>query len=833
MWACTEVPEVASVSPTSWLIFMDDLGLGAQVVTQLRGAQHEVVEVSVGRSFRRLGKQRYEIRPGDRPDYDSLLWDIRKRGNWPRKIMHFWSVSKVPSSVSLDEALEMSFFSLVNLIQAIPDHSLIESDIAIVSNSLQSVMREQIVGPARATLLGPTIVLPREFPNIVCRSIDCEGQGMAYLAVQIIAEHCSKFQDSVVAYRGKRRFVLSMEPLRLPSNRSTERLDRKGVYLITGGLGRTGLSVGTFLARNCAAKLILMDTRQVPPAERWADALLSDGTPVAEKEIIRQLMGIRELGGEIRTVRGDVAKSADMKQAIVLAVREFGKIDGAVHAARVRGTRGAKMKTREEVNRVLKPSIQGLTLLDELLRPHSPKFIVAISSAASLKSRPAHAARVAGDNFLNAYAAAANSRPVFAINCDCWSAENPTTQEKTRPYDYSAQSEAYDSNPSLIKTLQLFFSTSELPRVIVCSENAESVLPSLKRTADVHDRNGAGLEEKLCCWWQEFLDLDHVDIDDDFFDLGGHSLTGVQLLSEIKKTYELDLGLSVLFEARTVRQLAEYIRKSSDGASDVFMPWSPLVPIQPKGEHAPLFVVSGLGGNVIKFHSLAFHLGQNQPMLGLLPRGLDGNDTFHSRIEEMAADYVAAIRGAQPQGPYHIVGYSFGGIVAFEVAQQILAMHSSVALLGLFDTMEWHYLLNSRSRLAPSARLKLLYKRFQSAFGEDKGFDFLKTGLKLRFSKLMKRSATTTAGGLTPQLELIETLNISAANNYNPKIYPGTLTLFRSTQRVDDEGNDELLGWGGLAAGGVELQNINSTHFDILREPAVIELAQKLKPYLR
>jgi aspartate racemase len=97
----------------------------------------------------------------------------------------------------------------------------------------------------------------------------------------------------------------------------------------------------------------------------------------------------------------------------------------------------------------------------------------------------------------------------------------------------------------------------------------------------------------------------------------------------------------------------------------------------------------------------------------------------------------------------------------------------------------------------------------------------------------MKRSATTTAGRLTPPMESIETLNILAANNYNPKVYPGTLTLFRSTQRVDDEENDELLGWGGLAAGGVELQNINSTHFDILREPAVIELAQKLKAHLR
>ena len=120
--------------------------------------------------------------------------------------------------------------------------------------------------------------------------------------------------------------------------------------------------------------------------------------------------------------------------------------------------------------------------------------------------------------------------------------------------------------------------------------------------------------------------------------------------SKIKKNYGLDFPLDTLFELRTVRKLAARIREGAKKDLSPARTSTPVVAIQPKGTKPPLFVISGLGGNVIKFHSLAFYLGEDQPIYGLLPRGLDGKEPFHTRVEDMASYYVSAIRADAAPG---------------------------------------------------------------------------------------------------------------------------------------------------------------------------------------
>ena len=339
----------------------------------------------------------------------------------------------------------------------------------------------------------------------------------------------------------------------------------------------------------------------------------------------------------------------------------------------------------------------------------------------------------------------------------------------------------------------------------------------------------------LTGWWQELLNVEEVGPDDDFFELGGHSLIGVQLFSKIEKTYGVSLALSTLFEARTVRQLAQLIQPADAPTATIHTeprPWSPLVPIQPKGTRPPLFVISGLGGNVIKFHSLAFHLGEDQPIYGLLPRGLDGRDSFHARIEDMAADYVAAIRKMQPEGPYQLVGYSFGGIVAFEVAQQIAAQGGQLGLLGLFDTIEWHYGERVDKSLRPGERFYVLQEHMRTiVFSAERG-KYLKKLLSDKYSAIKYRVFRALSRPLPQKMGSTEEVNAYAATGYYPKVYPGKVTLFRSTKRTIQQGSDDFLGWGALAGGGVEVHDVPGTHFNILQEPVVQVLTEKLRACL-
>jgi thioesterase domain-containing protein len=224
---------------------------------------------------------------------------------------------------------------------------------------------------------------------------------------------------------------------------------------------------------------------------------------------------------------------------------------------------------------------------------------------------------------------------------------------------------------------------------------------------------------------------------------------------------------------------------------------------------------------------LAFHLGQDQPVYGLLPRGLDGKGSYRTRIEDIAADYVEAIQATQPEGPYHLVGYSFGGIVAFEVAHQILMRGGRIGLLGLFDTIEWQYGEKIDASLRPGQRLDVVSEHLKAVFRRN-GAEYLRSLLAAKFLHMKHKLGRPTSRVIGS----IEEINTYAAANYRAKVYPGKLTLFRSAERTISDGTDEMLGWGALAVEGVEVHSVPSNHFNMLREPAVKVLAEKLRSRL-
>jgi len=337
------------------------------------------------------------------------------------------------------------------------------------------------------------------------------------------------------------------------------------------------------------------------------------------------------------------------------------------------------------------------------------------------------------------------------------------------------------------------------------------------------------VETVLIQWWKELLGVDQVGLDDDFFDLGGHSLVGVRLFSKIKKNYRLDLGLSTLFETRTIRKLADLLRKTGTPLEAERVPWSALVPIQAHGSRPPIFLISGLGGNVVNFAGLARHLGEDQPVYALQPQGLDGRRAFHTRIEDMATYYLEEIRRLQPQGPYYLAGYSFGGFVAFEMAQQLHGQGAEVGLLGLLDTIEWHYLEKVKKTLRFRERLALYKGRFDEIFFGQRGLQYLKRKFVARSSQILYRILQALGRPLPRTVGTIEDINSFAAGNYTPRVFPGFLTIFRSIKRSSLDGSDELLGWAGLAACGVQVCDIPGTHHDMMREPNVRILAERLQ----
>ena len=215
-------------------------------------------------------------------------------------------------------------------------------------------------------------------------------------------------------------------------------------------------------------------------------------------------------------------------------------------------------------------------------------------------------------------------------------------------------------------------------------------------------------------------------------------------------------------------------------------------------------------------------------MFGLLPRGLDGREPYFTRIEDMAAYYADAVQRVQSEGPYRLMGYSFGGLVALEVAQQIRARGGEISFLGLLDTSEPVYMEKFQKTLPARER----YRAYSDHLGQFSSVGhmtgMLKNLLMRKLSSVMYRLFGAFDRGVPRELGKLEYINASAAARYRPTFYPGTLTLFRSAERQTSEGNDKNLGWEGLVS-RLEVIHIPSNHFNILNEPAVSALAEKLK----
>lgn len=190
------------------------------------------------------------------------------------------------------------------------------------------------------------------------------------------------------------------------------------------------------------------------------------------------------------------------------------------------------------------------------------------------------------------------------------------------------------------------------------------------------------VEVQLTLLWQQVLEVPKIGIHDNFFDLGGHSLKAAQLFFLLEQVYGRRLPLATLFQAPTIAELALVLSREQ-----WVPPWQSLVAIQPSGTAMPIFMVPGVGGNVLVFAQLAKLLGVDRPFYGLQARGLDGKETPFTSVPEMARHYIGEIRTVRPHGPYTVLGICTGGLIAYEMAQQ-LREQGETATLVMMDT--WH-----------------------------------------------------------------------------------------------------------------------------------------------
>ena len=340
-------------------------------------------------------------------------------------------------------------------------------------------------------------------------------------------------------------------------------------------------------------------------------------------------------------------------------------------------------------------------------------------------------------------------------------------------------------------------------------------------------------ERRLVAVWEEVLGLQGIGIHDEFSSLGGHSLLAVSLFVRIEKALGIVAPVRLLFRAPTVAQLAHELDHPAR-----WVEVDPVVPIQPRVEGSPavpLFCVPGVGGHVFMFRELSRLLGPDQPLYGLQLQELSLTDGSLGSVEAIAAAFVKHVRTVQPVGPYALAGYSFGGLVVYEMALQLLDQGEPVHLVALLDS-----LVAVGARTMPAWRKVPVHLSALAQLGPGERYNYVRSRVERRVTKMRGQlglgSRALPDGTVGDRMRAVRQLCMEAQLRYTGRAYPpgaGRLTLFHATIEpawtrflVPEKNN----GWEPLAPGRIEVIDIECDHQGMMSQPAVASLADRLRP---
>ncbi len=921
------LPDNPETLENSWLLFCDSCGVASQLVEKLRSKNQEVITVKIGSTFSKLSEHDYTLNPQQAEDYNSLIKELLTRKKIPQKIVHLWSVTANHANDELtieilDKAQDLGFYSLLFLAQALGKHNISdEIEISVLSNNMQSVTGgEDALYPEKATVLGPVKVIGQEYPNLSCRHIDIsipssmdkdkpslfnklffsassEKIGIDPILIDsLFLELISKNSEQLIAYRGKQRWVQDFEPVRLEKPvDEIQSLKEKGVYLITGGLGGIGMVLAEHLAKTVQAKLILVGRSAFPVKDEWNDWLANHDEDNVISQKIQKVQNLEALGAEVLIASADVANLEQMQTVLQTTEEQFGQINGVIHAAGVIGEKSfftvvQAGKTDSELQ--FQPKIRGTLVLKKVLLDKKLDFCVLFSSLSSVLGGLGFIAYSAANLFMDAFVyqqSKTNPVPWISVNWDGWKLEHtkPNTSFGTTLVELAITPEEginifrrVLASISLINN-QLVISTGELHTRLEQTFKSKS---TVQKKSSLHPRPSLStpymaprneLEQKLVDIWQKFFGVEKIGINDDFFELGGDSLLAVQLIAKLRETFQINLPAHSFLNVQTIAGLVQLIEEiTSQLPNKETRPTLPssLVELQTGSpSKTPLFLIHPLGGHVYSYRDLIINLDSKQPVYGIQAQGLDGKADIITKIEEMASKYIEDIRVLQPKGPYLLGGFCFGGLVAFEMAQQLKKQGQEISLLAMIDTLKAGQkpILTRKTRdkvgnntcktsirnligqlalaFLPRNLRKLLIAKFLTNAEIIAYFLELGANVPVSLKELRKLKPDEQLRYFLNEHNIKEKhildeslfdinqirhffhifkVNVETFWDYEPQLYPGKIIFFHATER--DAYTAPELGWQNFAAGGFEVIKVPGNHLSMNYSPNVEVIAERL-----
>ncbi|HVU66012.1 MAG TPA: SDR family oxidoreductase, partial [Ktedonobacteraceae bacterium] len=564
-----------------WLIFAGAAGPDHALVAHLRQRGETAYSVTPAASWRQFDEASYGLRPQQPEDYQRLWQTLRARGELPRTIIHHWGVEQAPEDPqAFEESLQRSFYSLLALVQAmIAQESTRETQIILLSD----VRARQAPEALNALAQAAGLVISQEYPALICRSLEvvfAENESWTQPAVieRVLSACTGTAASCQLRADGSSRRTQVYRPVRLAERtEQASRLRREGVYLITGGLGNLGLALATHLGQTLQARLALTTRSPFPAREAWASWLATHDEQEKVARQIRQMQLIEQAGGQVLIIQADVADEAALRAGLAEIQTRWGTLHGVIHAAGFTNSEAFALlaQTDQALCQLhFRAKVQGVRTLSRVLSAHRLDFCLLCSSISAQLGGLGLLAYAAANRYLDAFAhqqqAAGGATPWLSVNWDTWQldGETPAVGSSVAVYSMSGEEalrvfEQVLAQPALPD--RLLISTGSFAARLRQWVKNEPFVPALQ-AAEQTERPRPALPGQRADYlriisgiWSAALGLSEVGLNDNFFDLGGNSLIGLEVMQKLKKAFQVQLPAVALFEAPTIQALLDYL----------------------------------------------------------------------------------------------------------------------------------------------------------------------------------------------------------------------------------------------------------------------------------
>jgi phthiocerol/phenolphthiocerol synthesis type-I polyketide synthase E len=597
-WDLSTPPEPPNeVSEQTLVVFCDDGAFGAELISRLIDAGVRVVAVYQGAEFETTAFDRYSINPRRKVDYQSLIDAIAESGAGDCNVLHLWGLDLAQNGDSdeafFEECQATGVQSIIYLTQAMSALAgSLRREIWTISSSTVQVESKDRLIPEKGGVLAICKTLAQENPTFRIRLIDVEPTASSVTHGQlmnfIVREIHNPSADPVVAYRGLCRWTQTYHRLPIAKDfPSGSGLRQKGVYLLTGGLGSVGLLVAEAIARSVQGKLILVGRTALPSRDQWA-TVLRDHPASVEAQRIRRVLALEELGAEVEVIQSDVSDVGQMRRVWDRAHKRFGSIHGIIHAAGITSGfsvfRSVSETGPEEFDIQGRPKRHGIQIIRDLAANHQVDFVMSMSSTAAVLGGLGFTAYAAANIYLDSFSQRqqvdAPGTRWISVNWDHWPEETKKISDVHTSMDELAMTkeeaeQAFFNALSISHAGQVAIATGDLQKRIstwikrpfesAAMNAADRSTPhSAPRTArppmkTPYAEPATETERLVANLWCDFLGLEQAGRNDNFFDLGGHSLLVTQIRDKLQQALQRDVSMVDLFKYPTIRTIAEHL----------------------------------------------------------------------------------------------------------------------------------------------------------------------------------------------------------------------------------------------------------------------------------